>query len=197
MYDDNYVEICESRYGFTRITGPIRDLALRGIDTLEISPEAPEWKVEAGVVLPEGGQGDYVISTRRRPLSSMEQERLSRDVAGNEEHLMTLYAKLQLLEAALLGAGGALDGGSSELDLQLLESDFGYDEQMQLSVAFILSILSISLWFVTFIFMCVLKAELAASTRALAAIAADTRRKHHKQSTVKSANDPDDISPSS
>jgi hypothetical protein len=175
MYDENYVEVCEQRYGFTRVTGRIRDLALTGIDMLKTSPDAPVWQVEGGEVLEQGGQGIYVISTRRQRSGSIQQEILIKGVTANVELLTDVDAKIEKLIAE---AGD----GSMNRTLDDLE-EFGEDEEQRLNVAFVLSIVSLSLWCVTAVFMCMLKAQLSKLSQlpagALKAEVSDKKSKYH------------------
>jgi hypothetical protein len=155
MYDENYVEVCERRYGFTRVTGKIRDLALGGIEMLKTSPDAPVWQVEGGTVL-QGGQGTYVISTRRQRSGSIQQEILIKGVTANVELLTDFDAKIE----ALIAEGGSLNHTLDDLEDEA-SSEFGEDEEQRLNATLVLSVVSLSLWFVTAVFMCMVKAELS------------------------------------
>jgi hypothetical protein len=165
LYNDDYVTKCEEDFGFVRITGALRDLALEGIEMLQISPEAPTWVFESSAVLPEGGQGDYVISARRKLSFLVEQD-----------HLVERTSKLELeLEEALTNMdrieGIAKEAETTAKNADLLEgidlsgfSNFDEGEEKRLNVAFILSIVSLCLWFVTTAVICVQLVKLQAPT---------------------------------
>lgn len=74
LYDPSFIGQCE-RFGFTPVPNAVRDMSLAGLARAEAGlPEsAPRWTFEADT-MPLEGQGDYVISTRRR------------SYAGNSRH---------------------------------------------------------------------------------------------------------------
>lgn len=77
LYDIDYVDRCQDQNLFLLVKGKMRKNALQSINSLIVSPDAPEW-IKETEVLTGAGQGDYVISTKRE-LSSLIQQYLLTD----------------------------------------------------------------------------------------------------------------------
>ena len=153
FYDENYIGECRDEFGFVPITGDLRELALEGIEMLETSPEAPTWIFEGDTVLTEGGQGDYVISKRRKHAYIVEQDLLEDRADKMEDALKVTLSKIDELEATIrrLEAGGQLQETSGSGDeanyVDELDSDvYDDDEAKRLDAAFIMGIVSLSCW---------------------------------------------------
>ena len=155
MFDDSYASICESRFQFIRVQGKLRDLALEGINMLQTSPNAPEWVIEPRGVLAENGQSPYVISARRQRSSTIEQEILISNVEQTEQKLEELQIEFDRIQGLNLNLTTSV--GEQETDSIWSSAEFGDDEEMRLTITYILVFVSLGLWFVSFVFMCMLK----------------------------------------
>ena len=157
FYDENYIGECRDEFGFVPITGELRQLALDGIDMLQVSPEAPTWVFEDDVMT-EGGMGDYVISNRRKLGNIVEQDLLEDRAARTEEDLKAALARIGDLEKSLRALDPDFVGAEDEDDLNAafdIISDFG-DQEKRLDAAIVMGIVSLSLWVITAICMCYL-----------------------------------------
>jgi hypothetical protein len=83
LYDLDFIGQCEV-YGFTLPPQSIRDLGLAGIDMLQLPAGSTEWIVETDT-RPGVGQGDNVISFKRKSFSNLQISGLSDDVMGVQE----------------------------------------------------------------------------------------------------------------
>jgi hypothetical protein len=145
VYSDEYITQCEEEFGFVRVAGELRDKALNAINSIVVSPDAPEWSFEIDTE-PRIGQGDYVISAKRQAYSELEQDNLVEMI----DTLALQIADLQAQNAMLMG------GSSSSTQARETASgnSFGtfideeLDEDSQVKSAFIMSAVSIALWII-------------------------------------------------
>ena len=111
LYDPDYIGLC-SRFGHIPVPPSVRDMALAGIDTLQVdaTPEQ-EWMFEKETD-PGHGQGDFVISSRRQNFGLYEADNLYDDVVPLKDELRTLKLEVANMKAQTLyaqnGSAGAL-----------------------------------------------------------------------------------------
>jgi hypothetical protein len=96
LYDLDFVTQCEV-FGFTIPPKSIRDLGLAGIDMLKLPDGSAEWIVETDT-RPGVGQGDNVISFKRKSFSSLSISGISDDVAGVQDTVSELSADVNDLD---------------------------------------------------------------------------------------------------
>ncbi len=140
VYSDEYITQCEEEFGFVRVSGSLRDMALAAIDALVTDQAAPEWIFETDTIK-RIGQGDYVISQKRQSYSEIEQEKLV-------EMIGQLSDKISALEAELGSSSGSMT--QDDLGAAATTSD-GFmlgemDESDEVMAALIMSSVSIALW---------------------------------------------------
>ena len=70
FFDLDQISKC-SKFGFTPVSQSVRKLSLDGIKMLNVSSDAPVWFMEKDTV-PGIGQGDYVVSHKRRSYAEYE-----------------------------------------------------------------------------------------------------------------------------
>ena len=154
LFDPFYVEKCESSYKFIPVTGALKEVALQGIDMLEVSPDAPTWTVEKSEVIVDGGMDDYVISTRRKRGAQIDRDFLMDHILKAEERIDELLVELSLVRGNVSASENAtLDAVESLLDDNNGSSAFGQAEGKRLDSAFVMSIVSLSLCFGMGLFM--------------------------------------------
>jgi len=143
VYSDEYITQCEEEFGFVRVAGELRDKALEAINTLILSPDAPEWSFEIDTE-PRIGARDYVISSKRKAYSELEQDSLVEMI----DYLALQVDILKAQNEELMTGGGSSNqiretnsGNSFEgfIDEEL-------DEDSQVKTALVLSAISIALW---------------------------------------------------
>jgi hypothetical protein len=156
LYDPNFIDACQE-FGFSPVANAVRELGLGGIAMLEVSTNAPVFVFEVDTVVGEG-QGDYVISSKRRSYGELEQTSTASDVASLisvnqmlEDKILTLEAKVQSLEKKLQAASpsNADETSVATDDTPALESStmfFTSSDQSQLTAAVVMSSISIVLW---------------------------------------------------
>lgn len=142
IYSDEYITQCEEEFGFVRVGGALRDMALASIDALVTDPAAPEWTFETDTIK-RIGQGDYVISQKRQSYSEIEQAKLV-------EMIGKLSDKITMLEAELGSSSGSSSMTRDELGATATTTD-GFllnemDEDDEVMAALIMSSVSIALW---------------------------------------------------
>jgi len=158
LYDDEFIPICEEEFGFFRVEGELREKALAAIDGLTITPGAPQWSFEVNTEK-RTGQGDYVISQKRKSWSEIEQEDAVETIEVLQSELKQLQAEYAILAttlAELTAAGGnsqqleesvTSDSDQDESFIQMLEDD----EDNQVRAALILASISFVLWMLAII----------------------------------------------
>ena len=87
IYDPKCIDVCKD-FGFTPVANNVRQLGLDGIAMLDI---APLFTFE-DITQPNEGQGDYVISGKRRTYAEIERS----DASGNIEAIMEDNQMLRL-----------------------------------------------------------------------------------------------------
>jgi len=144
VYSDEYITQCEQEFGFVRVAGELRDKALSAINSIVVSPDAPEWSFEIDTE-PRIGQGDYVISAKRQAYSELEQDNLVEMI----DTLALQIADLQAQNAQLMSGSSSTQaretatGNSFETFI-----DDELDEDSQVKSALIMSAISIALWII-------------------------------------------------
>lgn len=114
LYDPDYIGLC-SRFGHIPVPPGIRDMSLAGIDTLQTdAPAEMEWFFEKSTV-PGMGQGDYVISKRRKNFVLYEADSLYDDVGPLKDDIRQLKLELASMKSQSVrsSSGRALLAASS------------------------------------------------------------------------------------
>jgi len=129
LYDSAVIGQC-AEYGFTPVPTRVKDIAMEGLDKIQIDASAPEWSVETNTVK-GGGQGDYVLSGKRR-------------------------SYMELLTTEFTGDIGSISSTLNEMSFPSMNGWGGTDEQFtkedkdQLRTIFILATIAlIGGWFST------------------------------------------------
>lgn len=127
LYDaDVFDELC-MQFGFTPAPDSVKRKAETGINSIKLASGAPEWIFEKKTD-PGNGQGEYVISWKRRASAEYKIAVLQTHIDNLKSNLAKSSDEIQMLKTG--------DGGS----------EFGSDEQTKLTVSLALSIISIVLW---------------------------------------------------
>jgi hypothetical protein len=187
LYNPVFVDVCVDRYKFVPITGDLQELALQGIDMLKLSPEAPEWEIETDEVLGSGvGMSDYVISTRRSKTTQLEQEILIQGLNAEAARVDLIVEDLESMRDEIARLMNFTLDGVRFMDEQNGARSLDDSDQKKLDMSFILSILSICLWFVTICAFFVHQKRLSKP------LAAEKTKQHHHQHHSKNKPDSDD-----
>ena len=140
LYDPDVIGQC-SVYGFTPVPTRVRDIAMAGLEKLQLDPSAPTWTVETNTIK-GGGQGDYVISGKRRSYVELQSSGFESDITSLSEELLV----------------------NEEEDLEFQTSIFGDDtnvftlsEANAIKASLVMGALSIVLWILTILFLIVKK----------------------------------------
>lgn len=102
LYDDNYIGQCVTDHGFTLPPEEIKTFARNAIANINTTGEAVEWEFESSTRAIEG-QGEFVISQKRRTHNEVERDVLMDAVADLQQRT----AELELLLAS--SASGNFD----------------------------------------------------------------------------------------
>ena len=180
LYDPLYMGKCEEQYRFLPVKGDLRDMALASIDMLELSPDAPDWIQEVDI-LPFGGQGDYVISTRRKQIMAIDQDTLIEKVNRAEVALESMVEEMNAINLKSSEMETALE--KVTLD-QSFPDDLLSDEQERINASFGMSIVALVLWFFSIVVIFRLQSKLsrleATQNHMLEQAKKKTRHRHHK-----------------
>ena len=131
LYDSEYIDQCAELFGFTTVPTNVRDVGLGGINMLQVSAGAPMWTFETSTQV-NIGQGDYVISKKRRTYAELTRSANSADLSSLMEENSDLRTLVSDLRSEL--------AGSSTESMAFTSSD-----QDQLNAALILSSISLVL----------------------------------------------------
>jgi len=138
LYDPNVIGQC-SEYGFTPVPTKVRDVALAGLDKVRVDPSAPTWTVETKTS--KGfGQGDYVISGKRRSFIELE----SSGLAGDISMLTDSVSSIGVMGSPSLASAN----GDSSTARTFTDADAA-----AIRTSMILGAVSIALWGVTALYM--------------------------------------------
>jgi len=192
LYDPAYMGHCEEEYRFLPVKGNLRDMALESIDMLELSPDAPDWIQEIDI-LPYGGQGDYVISTRRKQILVIDQGILMEKVHRAEVALEAMTQEMT-----------AINVKSNEIEIELekvaldqgIPDDLLSDEQERINASFGMGIVSLVLWFFSIVVIYRQQAKLSRLEVIQNQILEQAKKKsrHHHRRTPNNTNNPPDQS---
>lgn len=106
MFDPDYIGLCD-KYGHIPVGTELRELSLKGIEMLEVdAPASDEWIFEKST-MPGWGQGDKVISSRRKNFGLYEADRLADDVEPLIDELRQLKLEVAALKAQSPSSGAA------------------------------------------------------------------------------------------
>jgi len=160
VYSDEFITQCEDEFGFVRVDGALRDMALQSIDALVTDATAPVWTFETDTSK-RVGQGNYVISQKRQSYSEIEQEKLvemigklSTKIAFLEGQNEALAAKIGVVPVPQADATTAIAAAPASGTSNTASNGAYYfideeiDEDGQVKAAFLMSAVSIALWVV-------------------------------------------------
>lgn len=115
LFDPNYIDLCLVD-GLIPVPQTIRVMSLKGLEMIDVSDvdgSTVEWTFEKSTE-PGGGQGEFVISSRRETHKAYEINRLSgevttltEDVNRLNQELEIMRQQLQLLQTTLAQASSA------------------------------------------------------------------------------------------
>ena len=156
VYSDQFIEQCEDQFGFVRISGVLRDMALASIDALVTDPSAPEFTFETDTEK-RVGQGDYVLSKKRQSYSEIEQEKLMEMIGKLSDQVAALETMNADLSMKIVSSAPQQSVSTSSSDsiktteessnkFDMIDEELGLDEDDQVMAALIMSSLSIALW---------------------------------------------------
>ncbi len=151
LYDPLYTEKCEKDFLFLPVKGKLQEIALQSIETLEVSPDAPQWTRETSVIS-GAGQGDFVISTRRQQSSLIQQDILTSKIRTAEITLEEIVIKIDSMESTTLGMKGDFEkvvSAQSDADASILA-----EKGKRTDASFIMAIVSLVLWSITAVAFC-------------------------------------------
>lgn len=151
LYDPLYNSRCETEFLALPVRGAVRDLALQSIDNLQVSSDAPVW-IKETEVLPITGQGDFVISTRRRESFLIQQDLLTskiEEAAATLEEVVTNVSEMKTITLGLKKDMNKIASIQSRSDRSVLA-----DKSKRIDASFAMAISSLVIWFVTAIIFC-------------------------------------------
>jgi hypothetical protein len=154
LYDPAYINVCAEEFAFTIVPDNVRQIGLAGIDMIATNTSAIPWTFESETV-PGEGQGDYVISEKRRSYGEYQRNEFARDsthfqdeitnvraeLATEQEKVKNLEEELSVIRTQMGGDANTPIVGSS-----MQYADFTEDEAGQISAALIMSSISIVFW---------------------------------------------------
>jgi hypothetical protein len=160
LYDPNFIDGCKD-FGFVPVVDSVRDLALAGIAMLNISASAPAFFFEVDTASITG-QGDYVISSKRRTYAELERTDAVADLESLVLANQMLTERISSLEGKVAGSGsmeGAADGDVNTDDEVMNAASlrsfavFTSTDEQQIMAALVMSSISIALWGLTAIYL--------------------------------------------
>ena len=80
LYDPDTISQC-NQFGFVPVPADVRNTSLNGIDMLDMGENSTEWTFETDTMMGIG-QGDYVISKKRRAYDEVQITDLEDEVAS-------------------------------------------------------------------------------------------------------------------
>jgi hypothetical protein len=175
LYDPLYINQCVEQFRFSLPPESVRDVALAGIEELELTPAenetAVEWIFETST-LDYVGQGDYVISDKRRTWAEYERSANTEEIGtlnNRYEILRDRLAELEVkfldLEESVGGGGGGRGGGGDVITREQAQQavqeqreyaeqlvadvdEFSDEDETKLTASLVMSAISIVLWVV-------------------------------------------------
>jgi hypothetical protein len=150
LYDPEFISKCQEDYLFLPVPENLRDNALASIALLTVDSTAPTWLKEDDVLEDGVGTGDYVISGRRSLASTVDLATLADNVAGAVESLSVLTGDVKTLKKQSASVEEDLAQFSSQASNNN-EDGVLEDVEKKADIAFYMAIVSLALWFVSFI----------------------------------------------
>lgn len=169
LYDPDYIGQCNTEFAFTPVPDEIKRIALEGIDMLKVDATAPVFTFESST-LPNEGQGDYVISSKRLSYAEYERSVINGVLSSNGADdgaaaamMASLQAEIDSLKADvsnyatqlaaleddvedLPATGGTANGVNDGTASGVFTDAFGDKESSQLTAALAMGAVSIVLW---------------------------------------------------
>ena len=105
LYDPAYIDQCADLFGFVTVPTNVRNVGLDGINMLRVAAGAPVWTFETSTRV-FIGQGDYVISRKRRTYNELALGTNEQDVAAVMVELNALRALVEGLQQQIADSGG-------------------------------------------------------------------------------------------
>jgi len=98
LFDDDYIGLCD-RYGHIPVPTKLREISLAGIDMVDPDADASNAWVFEKDTMPGWGQGDNMISKRRKNFGLYEADRLADDVQPLVEDIRELKLELASMKS--------------------------------------------------------------------------------------------------
>ena len=163
IYDPEYIDMCKD-FGFTPVSDGVLQLGLDGIAMLDIAA-TPRFTFEnATQTQANVGQGDYVISGKRRSYAEVERSDASGDIEALMQDNHMLQKELANMQKVLVTleqvvatntqnqAGGGVDNNDDET-ITISSNLYTSTEDSQLQAALVMSAISIVLWCIAILAM--------------------------------------------
>lgn len=139
LYEPGYIDQCANLFGFTAVPASIRQLGLSGIGMLRVNNTAPTWEFETSTssLL---GQGDYIISNKRRTYTELE-------TTSNTKDLATVITENENLKILVGELRQQMDNLKTQVSSATASDSvpFTTDEEDQIRAALVLSSMSFGL----------------------------------------------------
>ncbi len=182
LYDPIYIDRCEKEYRFLPVKGKLRDMALASIEMLELSTGAPTWIQETDI-LPEGGQDDYVISTRRKRIFGIQQEILTEKVNRAEAALEEIVEEISGIKSTSRKIQVELEDVAQA---QENPDNSWSDEKSRIDASFSMSIVALVLWLMSamVIYVQQMKLQRLEANQVQVQEQAKKKRSHHHKSSL-------------
>lgn len=153
LYDPSYIDLCVQGFAFTAVPENVRQIGLAGIDMIATNTSATPWTFESSTV-PGEGQGDYVISEKRRSFGEYQRNEfagdsihLQNEITNVRAELSTEKSKVKSLEEEISVIRTQMGGdASTPITGSSQYADFTEDDAGQISAALIMSSISIAFW---------------------------------------------------
>jgi hypothetical protein len=159
LYREEYIGNCRDLFGFVPVPEDVRQLGLDAINDLLIySADAPTFSFEVNTTI-YAGQGDFVISEKRRSNSELERSTLATDLGvlqvETQDYRIRIASLTQTVAELQAQLDSMSDTPSNNNQQQSASSVRFFTEQdaQQLQAALVLSAISFALWGVVGIIM--------------------------------------------
>lgn len=116
LFDPDYIGLCD-RYGQIPVPTELKELSLEGLKMVDEGGTGPVWIFEKST-LPGIGQGDYVISKKRKNYANYEVGRLDGDLSPMAEEVREL--KLEIESMKVMSAAPGLESAKLALGVGVL-----------------------------------------------------------------------------
>lgn len=149
LYDPEFIGLCVDNFAFTAVPEEVRQIGLDGINMLTTLSNATDWTFESSTT-PGDGQGDYVISGKRRSFAEYQRKTNTGETAHLQTEIDNVRAELQAAREKIRTMTEEVStitqqaGGSTLSSAEY--SDFTEDDAGKVSASLIMSSISMVLW---------------------------------------------------